>query len=278
MEALNPDDPEGYAMEEERNRKHHTLDTAQAFLNDEIEHSAASIPLLWQVFITGLVDMLLYSRSTVWLGFQTGNMVQFSSNVAQYIIPGSEHFPLLTLLRSLSVVGFFLGSIFGFQLGRKYGHQKRNWLVLSSLLQSAFLWGAAGILLSRPKAEEPTFEYYPGIIVLVAFSMGMQSILAQKLVSPSFATTVAFTATLSQIASDPYLFSLVPSERTKGRDRRILAIMALCLGAGIGESLLHTSANLSGGVAVSAAAKMITALLWLQPAGKKGQKSALGKA
>lgn len=264
-------------MEEERDRKMRALGVAQTFLNDEIEHSAASIPLMWQVLLTGLVDILLYSRSTVWLGFQTGNMVQFSSNVAQYIIPGSERHPLLTLLRSLSVIGFFLGSFFGFQLGRKFGHQKRGWLVLSSLIQSAFLWGAAGILLSRPRAELPTFQYYPGVILLVSFSMGMQSILAQKLVSPSFATTVAFTATLSQIASDPYLFRLVPSEKTKGRDRRILAIMALCLGAGVGESFLHTSADLRGGVAISAAFKIITALLWLQPKGK-APKPVLSKA
>lgn len=269
VELLGTRDPDSYALQAHHERKWKAWGLAKSYLNDEIDHAAANVPLAWQAFLTGMVDMLLYSRSSVWLGFQTGNMVQFSSNVAQFIIPGAETQPLLTLLRILSVIGFFLGSLIGFQLGRRVGHQKRSWLILSSMIQSAFLFGGAGILLSRPKNEMPTFEWYPGVIVLVAFSMGMQSILAQKLVSPAFATTVAFTATLTQIASDPYLFHLVPSEKTRGRDRRMLAVLALCVGAGVGESLLHTSANLGGGIAICAGFKMVLALLWLVPQGKK---------
>ncbi len=269
VELLGTRDPDAYAIQAEHQRKWKAWGLAKSYLNDEIEHTEAYVPLAWQAFLTGMVDMLLYSRSAVWLGFQTGNMVQFSSNIAQFIIPGAETQPLLTLLRILSVIGFFMGSFMGFQLGRRLGHQKRSWLILSSLIQSAFLFGGAGILLSLPQDAHPTFEWYPGVIVLVAFSMGMQSILAQKLVSPAFATTVAFTATLTQVASDPYLFHLIPSEKTRGRDRRMLAIVALCMGAGVGESLLHTSANLSGGLAISAGFKVVLSLLWLIPEGKK---------
>lgn len=269
VELLGTRDPDSYTLQEKHQDKWKAWGLAKSYLNDEIDHGAANVPLAWQAFLTGMIDMLLYSRSQVWLAFQTGNMVQFSSNIAQFIIPGAEQFPLLTLLRILSVVGFFLGSFIGFQLGRRIGHQRRVWLIVSSVIQSAFLFGGAGILLSRPKSEMPTFECYPGVIVLVAFSMGMQSILAQKLVSPAFATTVAFTATLTQIASDPYLFHLIPSEKTRGRDRRMFAVLALCVGAGVGESLLHTSANLSGGLAISAGFKLVLALLWLVPRGKK---------
>ncbi|GAK63863.1 2-nitropropane dioxygenase [Moesziomyces antarcticus] len=278
VELLGTRDPDSYALQEEHQRKWNAWGLAKSYLNDEIDHTAANVPLAWQAFLTGMVDMLLYSRSQVWLGFQTGNMVQFSSNIAQFIIPGVERQPLLTLLRILSVIGFFLGSLVGFQLGRRIGHQKRSWLILSSVIQSAFLFSGAGILLSRPKNELPSFDWYPGVIVLVAFSMGMQSILAQKLVSPAFATTVAFTATLTQIASDPYLFHLVPSEKTRGRDRRMLAVLALCVGAGVGESLLHTSANLSGGIAISAGFKLVLALLWLVPEGKKSNTAKASKA
>ncbi|KAJ1585305.1 hypothetical protein NDA15_004988 [Ustilago hordei] len=233
VELLGTRDPDSYTLQEKHQDKWKAWGLAKSYLNDEIDHGAANVPLAWQAFLTGMVDMLLYSRSQVWLAFQTGNMVQFSSNIAQFIIPGAEQFPLLTLLRILSVVGFFLGSFIGFQLGRRIGHQRRVWLIVSSVIQSAFLFGGAGILLSRPKSEMPTFEWYPAVIVLVAFSMGMQSILAQKLVSPAFATMVAFTATLTQIASDPYLFHLIPSEKTRGRDRRMFAVLALCVGAGI---------------------------------------------
>ncbi|SYW77907.1 related to 2-Nitropropane dioxygenase [Ustilago bromivora] len=213
VELLGTRDPDSYTLQEKYQDKWKAWGLAKSYLNDEIDHGAANVPLAWQAFLTGMVDMLLYSRSQVWLAFQTGNMVQFSSNIAQFIIPGAEQFPLLTLLRILSVVGF-LGSFIGFQLG-------------------------------------------------------MQSILAQKLISPAFATTVAFTATLTQIASDPYLFHLIPSEKTRGRDRRMFAVLALCVGAGVDESLLHTSANLSGGLTISAGFKLVLALLWLVPRGKK---------
>ncbi|CDS01871.1 hypothetical protein [Sporisorium scitamineum] len=278
VELLGTRDPYSYTLQAEHQKQWKAWGLTKSYLNDEIDHGAANVPLAWQAFLAGMVDMLLYSRSSVWLGFQTGNMVQFSSNIAQFIIPGAERQPLLTLLRILSMIGFFLGSFAGFHLGRRVGHQKRSWPILSSVIQSAFLFGGAGILLSRPKNEMPTFEWYPGVILLVAFSMGMQSILAQKLVSPAFATTVAFTATLTQIASDPYLFHLVPSEKTRGRDRRMLAVVALCMGAGVGESLLHTRANLGGGIAISAGFKLLLALLWLVPNGKKSGPITQNKA
>ena len=277
-EILSTPDPDSYPLQSHHQSHWRAWGLTKSYLNDEIDHASAALPLAWQAFLTGMVDMLLYSRSAVWLGFQTGNMVQFSSNIAQFIIPGAETQPLLTLLRILSVIGFFIGSFTGFQLGRRVGHSKRSWLIISSMIQSAFLFGAAGILLSRPPDELPTFEWYPGVIVLVAFSMGMQSILAQKLVSPAFATTVAFTATLTQIASDPYLFHLVPSEKTRGRDRRMFAILALCVGAGVGESLLHTRANLGGGLAICAGFKVVLALLWLVPTGKEAGPAKVDKA
>lgn len=196
VEVLNPSDPEGADISAARQRRLVSLGMASSYLNDTIEHGDATVPLAWQAFLTGIIDMLLYSRSQVWLGFQTGNMVQFSGNIAQFMIPSAETQPLLTLLRILSVVAFFLGSLVGFQFGRKLGHQKRSWMIASSVIQSAFLFGASGILLSRPESEVPTFQYYPGVIVLTAFSMGMQSIAAQKLVSPAFATVRSFLPSL----------------------------------------------------------------------------------
>ncbi|CEH17262.1 hypothetical protein PANT_22c00308 [Ceraceosorus bombacis] len=273
-----------------------------------ISHDAASVPLAWMALLTGMVDALVYSRSQVWTGFQTGNMVQFSQNIAQWMLPQAEKFPLLTLERVLSILSFLLGSFLGALGGRRFGDRRRAWQVTTALIQSISLWGAAGILLSRPEDEAPSFRYYPGVIVLTAFSMGLQSISAQKLVSPAFATTVAFTATLTQIASDPYLFALTLSPfeahrrrakndpgsvsanaassgapkapattassgapkapATTGRDRRLLAIFALCTGAGVAEMLLYSDAGLRGGMAIAAGFKLVLAALWLIPQGQ----------
>jgi hypothetical protein len=103
--------------------------------------------------------------------------------------------------------------------------------------------------------------------------------------------TVAFTASLTQVASDPYLFalSLSPVEqhrqrqaekqsqqegnveaqgkvakakppKTLGRDRRLLAIFALCTGGGVAQCLLYSRADLRGGLTVAAGFKMIQAV------------------
>lgn len=133
-----------------------------------VSHEEASYPLAWQAFLTGMVDALIYSRSQIWTGFQTGNMVQFSQNIAQFMLPGAERFPLLTLERAISILAFVLGSLVGSLGGRRWGDRVRGWQVTTALVQSVTLWGAAGILLSRPEAEQPSFRYWPGIIALVS--------------------------------------------------------------------------------------------------------------
>jgi hypothetical protein len=40
--------------------------------SETINHEDATIPLAWQALLTGLVDALLYTRGTIWTGFQTG--------------------------------------------------------------------------------------------------------------------------------------------------------------------------------------------------------------
>jgi len=39
---------------------------------ETINHEDATIPLAWQALLTGLIDALLYTRGTIWTGFQTG--------------------------------------------------------------------------------------------------------------------------------------------------------------------------------------------------------------
>lgn len=138
-----------------------------------------------------LEERILIKRDVLCHARTTGNMVQFSQNIAQYMLPNAERFPLLTLERAMSVISFIIGSFVGGLLGNRFGHSTRRWVTLSALLQSFLLFGAAGILLSRPEAESPSFHYWPPIIVLTSFSMGMQSIAAQKLSSPAFATVRA---------------------------------------------------------------------------------------
>lgn len=144
-------------------------------LNETLEHDASTVPLAWMALLTGLVDGAVYSRAEIWTGFQTGNTVQVALGITTYIFPLTStaipRAPLLLLLRSLSLLAFFLAGIVGSRVGEAWGHRRRAYLVASSVVQSALLFGAAGILWTRPEGEELTYRYWPGVILLIAFSM-----------------------------------------------------------------------------------------------------------
>ncbi|CAO1624624.1 unnamed protein product [Parajaminaea phylloscopi] len=253
---------------------------------ETVAHEEALLALAWMSLLTGLIDGLTYSRTSVWVGFQTGNIVTFSLGVADFIYPWAPIKPrLLTLLRFCSFGTFFVASFVGnaalskrwyrfFGVKSKWAHSTRMWLVCSSLFQAALLFAAAGILWSRPEDEAPSFQYYPPVMVLISFSMGLQSILAQKLASPVFSTSVAFTATLTQLASDPHLFtprlSFIGSHKeVKGRDLRIFALFCLAVGGGLAQTLLDSSAGFRGAMTVGAAFKVVLALLFWSTKGTK---------
>lgn len=44
----------------------------KARCQETLTHDEATYPLAWQALLTGMVDALIYSRSAIWTGFQTG--------------------------------------------------------------------------------------------------------------------------------------------------------------------------------------------------------------
>lgn len=104
------------------------------------------------------------------------------------MLPTAQRFPLETLERAISVLSFIVGSFIGGRIGARMGASTRGWLAVSALGQSLSLWGAAAILLALPDDVQPSFQYWPPIIMFTAFAMGLQSVTAQKLSSPAFAT------------------------------------------------------------------------------------------
>lgn len=290
-----------------------------ARLGDQIGTDDAIVPLAWQALLTGLVDSTMYASTSVWVGFITGDFVQFSMGVAQYIISPSGSSPhtqrdgLRMLLRGVAICGFFVGSWIAGRLGKGRYHA-RSWLIASAIGQSICLWVAAGIQFSRSKWDPVNWHWWPPTVLLASTSMGLQSTTAQKLSNPvrlvllcspafffflgggepkwsaltrlvcwlwiirgralagqkAFATSVAFTATVTQIAADPHLLTLWPAfgRAVRGRDLRILSLGALCVGAGVGQSLLQTSIGFPAVLAVCAGAKLALALLWWVPPGE----------
>jgi uncharacterized membrane protein YoaK (UPF0700 family) len=303
------------ATEVDEDRRRSMFKRLKERASETISPEDATVPFAWQALLTGLIDGLLYSRSMVWTGFQTGNLVQTTQGITSLFYKTGDKEPLLVLLRSLSVISFFIGSFIGARVGARWGEKTRGWQTFSAFIQAISLFGAFALLMTRPDDAAIDYQHWPGVIVMTAFSMGLQSISAQKMVSGAFATvcdgciclciselgtnnntrpvqTIAFTASLTQISSDPWLFALSfapidmyrekkaskkcrqdnleadappPSSppkapRTLGRDQRIFALFALCFGAAISEYLLHSPAGCRGGLAVSGGFKLILAV------------------
>ncbi len=153
-----------------RTRWAHLRHRASLYLSHEVSHEEALIPLSWQSFLCGAVSSVVYGDAGVWPVFMTGNLVQFSQNVAQYILPQGEaqRSALLTTLRLLAIAAFLLGSFVGAMIARRMGERRRAWLVLSSAIQAVLLWAAAAVVLARPKDEGPTLQWYPAMIIFVS--------------------------------------------------------------------------------------------------------------
>jgi hypothetical protein len=106
--------------------------------SETITHEESTIPLAWQALLTGLVDALLYGKSTIWTGFQTGEWVygdwfttlaeQNSAimNIRKHGAVLPEHCPIYAA-RSRKVSPPHIGTIFErfiFSLGKLFGFQR----------------------------------------------------------------------------------------------------------------------------------------------------------
>lgn len=68
---------------------------------ETISHDEATIPLAWQALLTGLVDGLIYGRSMIWTGFQTGEEAGWHTGLSlrtsehSFALDGRQHGSIL---------------------------------------------------------------------------------------------------------------------------------------------------------------------------------------
>lgn len=176
--------------------------------------SQCTFQMSFYCFTTGWADAVAFAAAYLFVGFQTGSMVQLSAAIARLFSGPDEnasYFHPEDRLALCSLLSFIAGAAFG-QVGDRLGPKKRLWLVGSTALQAGLMAGSF-IALRVPnvgsyadaRGSTPwhvTGGYFG--IGLLAASMGLQGIVAKRL-NTHYGTSVVLTTIWCELAADPGL-------------------------------------------------------------------------
>jgi uncharacterized membrane protein YoaK (UPF0700 family) len=209
--------------------------------------------LLALTVLSGLVDAVCYlGLGHVFTANMTGNVV-----VLGFAAAGAPGFSVTAGLTSLGV--FLVGAVCG---GRITKHVSRRSRVLSGAIAlEAVLVGAAAILAFAASSVSTGWARYT-IIAILAFAMGIRNSVIRRLAVPDMTTTV-LTMTLTGLAAD----STLAGSNNPHAGRRVMAVLAMLIGAGVGAGLLlHQGAGLPLAISAGAAAAAAVAAYTSQSA------------
>ena len=211
--------------------------------------------LLILTFTTGLVDAVSFlGLGRVFTANMTGNVV-----FVAFALAGIAE---LSAPRSLvSLAAFVIGAAVGGRLARsKREASHREWLTRAAIIEVACLLLAIVSSVGYDyHSESPGWALY-GIIIATALAMGFRNATVLRIAEPDLKTTV-LTLTITGIAADS---SLAGGDNPRF-GRRILAVLTLFAGAGVGAWLLQSIGALAPLLLMAALVIGATALYALHP-------------
>ncbi|WP_377268929.1 YoaK family protein [Peterkaempfera sp. SMS 1(5)a] len=185
-------------------------------------------------FVSGLQDAASYlGLGHVFTANMTGNILVLGFSAA-----GSPGFSISRTTTSLG--GFVIGTLLGGRLGVAMADQPQRRWVGRALSVEAVLDAAAAVVAATVTGGGRDHV----VIMLLAVAMGMRNATVRKLAVPDLTTTVV-TRTLTGLIAD----SSVAGGSNPMMGRRLVTVLAMVAGAGVGASLV-----LDQGVAVALAA------------------------
>lgn len=211
--------------------------------------------LLILTFTTGLVDAVSFlGLGHVFTANMTGNVVFIAfalAGVAELSAPRSL----------VSLAAFMIGAAIGGRLARtKREASHREWLTRAALIEVACLILAIASSVGYDhQTESPGWALY-GIIVATALAMGFRNATVLRIAEPDLKTTV-LTLTITGLAADS---GLAGGDNPR-LGRRVLAVLALFAGAGVGAGLLQAIGALAPLLLMAALVLGATALYALHP-------------
>ncbi len=181
--------------------------------------------LVAMTLVTGLVDAFSYLvLGHVFVANMTGNVVLLGfalAGVPGFSIPAS----------ATAIVSFALGALLGGHTATRLGQNRGRLLSTAAGIQTVLF--AASVVLAGLSGHQVTAAYRYALIVVLAFSMGIQNAAARKLAVPDLTTTV-LTLTITGIAAD----SSAAGGKGSKAGRRSIAVAAMLAGALVGAVLV----------------------------------------
>ena len=192
--------------------------------------------LLVLTAMTGLIDAVsILGLGRVFVANMTGNVVFIG-----FALAGAPGFSLSASIAAL--LGFLAGAFAGGVLVGRFAQHRG--LMLRNMGAMEFTLVLIAFILALPSAGLPGGGVAVAVSALCAAAMGIQNTSARRLAVPDLTTTV-LTMTLTGIAAD---LRHSPALTTT---RRILAVLAMLLGASVGTLLvLNTSLAWALGLAL----------------------------
>jgi uncharacterized membrane protein YoaK (UPF0700 family) len=182
--------------------------------------------MLLLTFGTGIVDAVGYlGLDRVFTGNMTGNVV-----ILGMAVVGADDLPIVGPV--LALVGFMAGAALG---GRVLRRAQGAWTGLTT-----GLFGLVAVLVLGLGAvvtvvgEHPDRPLALTITTLLGAAMGVQAATA-RFIAVKDVTTVVVTSTITGLAAD----SVLGSGKGGGSGRRVVAVLAILLGAAAGAALLR---------------------------------------
>lgn len=181
--------------------------------------------LISMTFVTGLVDAFsLLLLGHVFVANMTGNVVFLALALA-----GAKGFSIIP--SAIALVSFVIGTLGAGHIVARHGAHRGRILVTITSIQAIFL--GAGIVLATFSGNPVPTAYSYALIVALAISMGLQNTMARKLAVPDLTTTV-LTMTIVGMGAD----SSVAGGSGSRIGRRLIAVLAMFIGAGTGALLI----------------------------------------
>jgi uncharacterized membrane protein YoaK (UPF0700 family) len=184
--------------------------------------------LLLLSLTTGLVDAAsVLGLGKVFTANMTGNIVFLGFAAAG--VPGFKVMPFV-----VAIATFMVGAVIAGRIGNLHaGGPERRWLLISAILETVLLWGAAAVALGFDVEQQAPESRLFAIIALTGIAMGFRNGTIRQLKVPDLTTTV-LTMTLTGLSAD----STPAGGANPNWQRRVGSIVAILAGAGVGAYLL----------------------------------------
>lgn len=199
--------------------------------------------------IAGFADATTYTLTQSWVGFMTGNLVQFIINCFNLAVPPSVNDGIShgedrrrLVLNLSALVGFTIGCQLTANAVKRIANDRtlRITLALLQLFRSTCTF-----IIVLGGAWRPSFRLQGSlawlVIAILSSNLGCQASYSTFLNTP-FSNTVVFTATLASVTSDVGipLFRL-----SKGSQLKLLSIVGLLVGAVLSQIFLKLAVRAS---------------------------------